>query len=49
MGWINWNGISVAIEKPMEDAALQIKQKRTTIYIVAGIIALGIILFIRKK
>ena len=49
MGWINWNGISVAIEKPMEDAALVIKQKRTTIYIVAAIIAVGIILLIKGK
>jgi hypothetical protein len=46
---INWNGVSLAIDNAVSKAQEAIKQKKTRIWVVAGIIALGIILFIRKK
>jgi hypothetical protein len=46
---VDWNGLSITIEKGVSDAVEASKQKKTLIWVVAAIIALGIILFIRKK
>ena len=44
-----WNGLSVKVQEDIKKAVASARQKKTMIYVVAGIIALGIILFIRKK
>ncbi len=46
---INWNGISLMIDNAATDAAEVAKQKKTTIYVVAAIIVVGIILLIKGK
>ena len=46
---ISWNGMSVIIDNGVKKAIEAAKAKKTMLYVVAGVIALGIILFIRKK
>ena len=45
---ITWNGISTYVVDQVTTAIEVQKQKKTLIYIVAGVIALGIFLLIRK-
>ena len=44
-----WNGLSVAIAKPMEEAAKAVKQKKTTYIVIIAALAAGIFLFLRGK
>jgi hypothetical protein len=46
---LTWNGISMMIDNAASKVREAQKAKRTSIFIVAGIIGLGIILFLRKK
>jgi len=46
---ISWDGMVVSINQGVKKALEIQKQKKTRIYVVAGIIALGIILFIKGK
>jgi hypothetical protein len=46
---IDWNGVSISIDNAVSKAQEATKQKKTQIWIVAGVIALGIILFIKGK
>lgn len=47
---IGWNGVSIYVTDEVGKAIEKAKQKKTMIYVVAAaIIAVGIILFIRKK
>jgi hypothetical protein len=46
---INWDGINLAIQNAASEVREAQKAKKTSIFIVAGIIGLGIILFMRKK
>jgi len=44
-----WNGISMMIDNAASKVREAQKAKKTQLFVVAGIVALGIILFIRKK
>jgi hypothetical protein len=48
-GFFTWDGINVAIQNAASTVREAQKAKKTTLFVVAGIIGLGIILFIRKK
>ena len=51
MAGFSWDGmnISVAVNQAMAKVRELQKAKKTSLFVVAGVIALGIILFIRKK
>jgi hypothetical protein len=46
---MNWDGVTLMIDNAVAKVQEIQKQKKTQIWVVAGIIALGVILFIRKK
>jgi hypothetical protein len=46
---INWNGVSVSIDSGVSKIMEAAKAKKTTIWVIAGVIALGVILFLKGK
>lgn len=46
---VNWDGISVGIDNAVAKAMEVSKQRKTQIWVVAGIVALGLIFFIKGK
>ena len=49
MGFISWDGVAISVKQAVEDVKQAAKAKKTTIWVVAAVIALGVILFMRRK
>lgn len=49
MGFFTWNGLGIAVTQATDKVAEVQRAKKTTIWVVAAVVALGFILFMRGK